>query len=198
MKLRARGPPRRPDGDADEYTEVVEVPSSRRRPARKSMAPRAAPEPTPVRSRPRTAPRGGVQKRKSVRPRAAAPTPSRSSRRTIRPPPESLPPAVANDHLEDVADGVAHEVDADAKVSDVKRELRVVKAAPVSGTTIDDLPEEVMRGIFSYFRPPQLCWKIGRVCRRWAAWSVAPLWWRGKEHMLSPDPDLSARRKGKA
>ncbi|XP_034240933.1 uncharacterized protein LOC117645088, partial [Thrips palmi] len=146
--------------------------------------------------------RGGVQKRKSVRPAArpraaAAPTPSRSSRRSTRPKAalESQPAlAAGKDIEEDEADGLAEE--ADAKVQDVEQEKRVVKAA--GPTTIDDLPEEVMLGIFSYFRPPQLCWKIGRVCRRWASWSVAPFLWRGREYTLSPDPNLGSRRKGKA
>lgn len=52
-----------------------------------------------------------------------------------------------------------------------------------------------MLGIFSYFRPPQLCWKIGRVCRRWASWSLVPFLWRGREYKLSPDPNLSSVRR---
>ncbi|KAK3912945.1 F-box/LRR-repeat protein 5 [Frankliniella fusca] len=211
MKLRTRETPARAraararpvyiddhDSDVEEVEpEVEEAPLALRRPPRRSVAPRflaQSPAPTPARPRPRAtpkAPKGGVQKRKVTRARTRpAATRTRRARQTI---PE---------HVKEVGDNVKEgkEDEVEMEQDDYDDKLNGADNEKAEGdkekraATIDDLPEEVMLGIFSYFRPPQLCWKIGRVCQRWASWSVAPLLWRGKDYILSPHPNLSSRR----
>lgn len=200
MKLRTRGlpPPRRAAAQqaqqaADSDVEEQETPLALRRQSRRSVAPRLVAEtPAPARARAAPkAPKGGVQKRKVTRPRTR---PAAARTRRARPATPDDEPApilkeVKEDFEEEGAD--ADEVDKDSKLGGDEDE-KADKEKRIA--TIDDLPEEVMLGIFSYFRPPQLCWKIGRVCQRWASWSVAPLLWRSKEYILSPHPNLSSRR----
>lgn len=212
--------PRTPRGRAPLKTPSTARSSRAAATPRAAPASRPVPqsEPTRSRARPRAAPKGGVQKRKVGRPtgrlevRQSAVNGDRAGAAAAaavaaisRMPATKAPSKQSRRRAPSLAADQRH---ANGKLSDEELAKSLIsddedvvdgKGSPSEETkqttTIDDLPEEVMLGVFSYFRPPQLCWKIGRVCRRWAEWSVSRVLWKDCEYTMSPDPDLSRRNK---
>ena len=67
-------------------------------------------------------------------------------------------------------------------------ESSVIDSQPKS---LNDLPEEILLNIFSYFGPEDLCLKIAKVCERWNVLAKDVALWKTLSYVCDPSSDIS-------
>jgi len=58
-------------------------------------------------------------------------------------------------------------------------------------TSINDLPEEILLNILSYFGPEDLCLVIAKVCERWNALAKDVVLWKALSYKCDRSSDIS-------
>jgi len=57
--------------------------------------------------------------------------------------------------------------------------------------SLNDLPEEILLNIFSYFGPEDLCLNIAKVCERWNVLAKDMALWKTLSYVCDPSSDIS-------
>jgi len=58
-------------------------------------------------------------------------------------------------------------------------------------TSLNDLPDEILLKILSYFRPEDLCCIIAKVCERWNILAKDKLLWKNLSYSCDDSSDIS-------
>jgi len=59
-------------------------------------------------------------------------------------------------------------------------------------TSINDLPDEILQDILSYFKPEDLCLKIAKVCKKWKLLATDVILWKKLSYRCGYSSDISS------